>query len=105
MASTRIYRKLKIARRVFNPESFASPFASPLFREGERMKVRGFSDGDVTTGRNPHPALSLAKGEASNAQNRYVSRARESTNSKATVLIEGVSDGHKDVRIMTSWAT
>jgi hypothetical protein len=26
MASTRIYRKLKIVRRVFNPESFASLF-------------------------------------------------------------------------------
>jgi hypothetical protein len=33
------------------------------FREGERIEVRGFPAHNATDA-NPHPALSLAKGEA-----------------------------------------
>src|SRR6266705_2230031 len=43
---------------------------SPLpFSKGERIEVRGFLL-DVTTKRNPHPALSLGKGEAENDAKR-----------------------------------
>src|SRR6476619_5648571 len=37
--------------------------ASPL-REGERIEVRGYSPRPSMCQQNPHPALSLAKGEA-----------------------------------------
>ena len=55
---------------MFNPKALRRYFASPLFREGERVKVRGFSGGDVTTGRTLTLALSLAKGEVKEAQDR-----------------------------------
>ena len=50
-------------RSVFSANS---PFP---FSKGERIKVRGFLL-DVTTERNPHPALSLGKGEAENDAKR-----------------------------------
>jgi len=39
-----------------------SSFASSPFGEGERIEVRGFTLG--ITSQNPHPPLSLRKGEA-----------------------------------------
>jgi hypothetical protein len=51
MASTRIDASLKSRSACSTPKASRRYFASPLFREVERMKVRGFSGGDVTTGR------------------------------------------------------
>src|SRR6267378_2092563 len=51
MASTRINASLKSRSACSTPKALHRYFASPLFCEGERMKVRGFSGGDVTTGR------------------------------------------------------
>jgi len=60
------------------------------------MKVRGFSGGDVTTGRTVTlPSPLQGRGETG-ARQICCAFNTESTNSKTTVLLARVSNGHND---------
>ena len=58
--------------------------------------MRGFSGGDVTTGRTLTLPSPLQRERQATRKTDVFRVQRESTNSKATVLIGRVSNGHRD---------